>query len=429
MSMQSFALGMDNRVPDYKLRTEAGYLLRDAVNVDVTPQGTLKRRRGATLSAVTGTDTHSLWASDAGAFYADGVTLNTVHATALGIASVAVINHDSTNATISKGSRLSYSDAPEGGVYWTDGMKLERITDGVTAPIAPMLPAVLPKVTLLKWGEWDPFGPLVPGLREGLYTVLFTAIDGEGRESASTQPIQLNARVNEGEFVIQIDYAGDIDVAVYVSEEGGTSPRFVGVITTGGQLLINTQPDGRECPTYGMLPLPAGQIVRSFSGRTIVASGSILYYSEPYAPGLYMADSGFIPFPSRITIVEPVQGASQGLYVVSDNTYWLAGDFTQTNLTTSLPYGAVEGTSVIRYDQNIAHWMSVRGLVAAATGGDIKNLQEAHIAVSSAVTGATVVMDRNGVKQAVTSLFGSSPHQQAMASSYMDAEIINGATV
>ena len=57
-----FPLGMDNRAPDFKLGLPegAGHLLRDALNVDVTAQGSLKTRAGYAL-AEQGLDCHSGW--------------------------------------------------------------------------------------------------------------------------------------------------------------------------------------------------------------------------------------------------------------------------------------------------------------------------------------------------------------------------------
>lgn len=68
-SIGPFPLGMDNRAPDFKLALleGAGHLLRDALNVDVTSQGTLKSRSGYTLSEQ-GVDCHSAWAPIGGAF-------------------------------------------------------------------------------------------------------------------------------------------------------------------------------------------------------------------------------------------------------------------------------------------------------------------------------------------------------------------------
>lgn len=62
-SIGPFPLGMDNRAPDFKLALPegAGHLLRDAVNVDVTQQGTIKTRDGFSL-AESGIDCHSAWA-------------------------------------------------------------------------------------------------------------------------------------------------------------------------------------------------------------------------------------------------------------------------------------------------------------------------------------------------------------------------------
>lgn len=58
-----FPVGADNRTPDFKLKLPdgTGHLLRDALNVDVTAQGTAKTRAGYAL-AQAGNDCHSLWA-------------------------------------------------------------------------------------------------------------------------------------------------------------------------------------------------------------------------------------------------------------------------------------------------------------------------------------------------------------------------------
>lgn len=64
-----FPLGMDNRAPDFKLKLpeEAGHLLRDALNVDVTAQGSVKTRAGYAL-AESGLDCHSAWSPVDGAY-------------------------------------------------------------------------------------------------------------------------------------------------------------------------------------------------------------------------------------------------------------------------------------------------------------------------------------------------------------------------
>lgn len=64
-----FPVGMDNRAPDFDLALpqDAGHRLRDALNVDVTTEGSIKTRAGYTR-VVAGDDVHSLWAPLEGGF-------------------------------------------------------------------------------------------------------------------------------------------------------------------------------------------------------------------------------------------------------------------------------------------------------------------------------------------------------------------------
>lgn len=64
-----FPAGMTNRAPDFalKLPMGAGHLLRDALNVDITTEGSVKTRKGYTR-ALAAADGHSLWAPPSGAY-------------------------------------------------------------------------------------------------------------------------------------------------------------------------------------------------------------------------------------------------------------------------------------------------------------------------------------------------------------------------
>ena len=64
-----FPAGMTNRAPDFalKLPMGAGHLLRDALNVDVTAEGSVKTRKGYT-QALAAADGHSLWSPPSGAY-------------------------------------------------------------------------------------------------------------------------------------------------------------------------------------------------------------------------------------------------------------------------------------------------------------------------------------------------------------------------
>ena len=105
---------MDNRAPDFKLELPdgAGHLLRDALNVDVTTQGTVKTRAGYELIQA-GNDCHSLWAPLEGgyALYVDDGNLYRI---------------DTTKALIASGfgnaTPVRYAQVYE-AVYFTDGLR------------------------------------------------------------------------------------------------------------------------------------------------------------------------------------------------------------------------------------------------------------------------------------------------------------------
>ena len=106
---------MDNRAPDYKmaLPDEAGHLLRDALNVDVTAQGTVKTRAGYAL-AQAGNDCHSLWSPVEGdyALYVDDGDLYRI---------------DTAKALVASGfgnaTPVRYTQVYE-AVYFTDGLRV-----------------------------------------------------------------------------------------------------------------------------------------------------------------------------------------------------------------------------------------------------------------------------------------------------------------
>lgn len=113
-SIGPFPLGMDNRAPDYKLSLpDGGHLLRDALNVDVTAQGTVKTRAGYAL-AQAGNDCHSLWSPVEGdyALYVDDGDLYRI---------------DTAKSLVASGfgnaTPVRYTQVYE-AVYFTDGLRV-----------------------------------------------------------------------------------------------------------------------------------------------------------------------------------------------------------------------------------------------------------------------------------------------------------------
>lgn len=373
-------VGINNRLPDHQLAVvergrKAGDYLRNAVNVDLTAAGTLQRRKGSTL-AVPGTRCHSLWSDGEQAFYVDGTDLKrfTGEVVATGLA---------------YGRPVSFCKAPTGDVIWTDGVRLEAIGKG---PVAVPTPNPAPAVTASGGGA----------LPAGYYQVAITAVAADGRESGSTWPVQ-----------VQVQDSGRIEVSglpgtlvnIYVSPLNGDTLYLTASTTASSYIIPVMGAQGAQCPTLNLRPLPAGRFVREYHGRLMVADASGLYYSEPWAYGLYNPLRGYVPL-AGITLLEPGQ---TGVYVATaDKTFWLSGlDVDQVERVSELlPYGAVEGSAAHLGNSNDIAWFSSRGLVIGTQDGQVKNMQEENVAVGAAQAGATLYREQDGMRQLVSSLRG-----------------------
>ncbi len=294
-SIGPFPLGMDNRVPDFKLGLPrgAGHLLRDALNVDVTETGSVKTRPGFALH-LNGTDCHSLW------------------------------------APLSKEYAL-YCDA--GGLYRMD---------------------VSPQGTVSKTLITSGFGLLGP--------VRF-------------------AQVNEAVY-----FTDGVRAGSYHPTPGAT-PQWASTQATvvGDQQLA---------------PMPAGSAIAHHRARLLVAVGHALIYSEPFQPNLRDEARGFELFPAPIQCIAAVEA---GVFVVADQTYFIADGFPAQAVGAVLSYGGPAQAAGYRLDGG-AHWMSTRGMVSVSTAGEIKNIQEEHVALTAEGSAATLLREYDGMRTVIAAL-------------------------
>lgn len=392
-------VGINNRLPDHQLEVvergrKVGDYLRNAVNVDITDAGTLRRRAG-TARVVEGSDVHSLWAEDDDGYYVDGGTL-----------------YAFPRRPIRTGMPLhraaSFTKTPV-GVVWTNGVTLERITGDASVPLGLAIPNPAPRVVGQGGGS----------LPAGLYRVAITAIGPSGEESGATWPVQVQVPANGR---IAISRLPGTPVCIYASPQNGETLYRVVATSDLRYSIVGAVPLIVPIATVGLRPMPAGQIVRCFNGRLLVAVGDTLHISEPFAYGLQDPLKGFVQFQGRITVVEPVDA---GVFVCADKTYFLEGGnpADAAALREVLPYGGVEGTGGRNKQSKDVFWFSERGLVIGDERGQAKNVQEQAVAVGRAASGAQLYRDQNGVRQIVSSLFGAEA-STAAATSYMEAEII-----
>ena len=137
---------------------------------------------------------------------------------------------------------------------------------------------------------------------------------------------------------------------------------------------------------------PIGTHLASHDGRVVVAVGNALFFSEPYAPGLFNLKL-FWQLPTEIIMVISVDS---GLFVSDkDNSYFLSVtsplDFTQKKVA---PYSAHEWSiahDMIELDDlNLDSgglgivWSSPQGLCVGLPSGRMKNITKERLAYPTA---------------------------------------------
>ena len=140
---------------------------------------------------------------------------------------------------------------------------------------------------------------------------------------------------------------------------------------------------------------PVGHLVELFSGRIYIASDSVLWYTEPFAYSWVDFAQNFIPFESKVRMIEAVD---EGLWVSDSNkVYFLRGkspkEFEVTIVTS---YPAIEGTTHDVFDIDEAKavvWTSTEGICMGFSSGKFKNLTRHKLWYPDSVKGAGLEID------------------------------------
>jgi len=343
-----FPAGIDNRSEETDLATDKdGNVIaaRALVNVDIDDKGKASTRKGRT-KVYDGTNCHS-------GFYCKQfpwalfVEDNTLKA----------IRPDWNPVTIRAGltpqATVSYAEI-NGEIYWSNDYEngrisrdLEDLPFGLEGPSGPPLVAVVTDQGGLAagryqvsatWQTTDSLGnPFEESGAPGA-TVITVPAGGGIACSAIPQPTDARATL----------------VNLYVSEPDGDELRRGYTLPVG--ITEFTIGQGRRLNTLNTMlasPMPPGQIVRGYNGRSVVACEKYLRHSVPLHFGLTRLRMDFEQEPARITMAEPVGAADiAGIFVSSANRIWfLAGNFSPERA--HIPrrrvhdFGAVFGTSCV----------------------------------------------------------------------------------
>ena len=405
MKIGPWPRGMDNRRADHDLNSmDAGMPLavRNAVNVDFSANGKVRRRKGSTPVYV-GIGTSHGFSCPAGCFFAEGGMLKRFNS-----------DNSSTPLCALAGSRITYHYL-HGVVYLSDGLAAKKIVDGVVG----------------NWGMAVPGDVTLHGIpgdySAGVYLGAVSFVDAAGVESGASRIATVSLDANCGVVFSNLPATTDpqaLFLRLYLSTPNGAELYHIADVAIGTpSYAINTgrYDDGNILDLAHVYPPPAGDIIRSYKGRMYVASGPYVSYSDPFEPDHFRVDNT-LQFPGDVQVMEPVEN---GIFFATDkNTFFYGGvpdDGFQ--VADALPYGAIFGTGITLPDQEGVMWQSQRGLIMGANDGSVKNLQEENVATESGTSGAMLVRRQDGIKQAIAVI--NNPQASSLsASSFIEAEII-----
>ena len=387
--------GMNNRQ-----RAEAlpdGYV-RNAVNVDFDNQGNLRLRNGNT-QLYSGSGCHSF---DLRYFVESG--------------DLKRLESDNTATTVKStvGDSAMLFTQVGGIIYYGNETTTGRIVNGVSRNNGAQTPIKNPDCLAVVSG----------GMFAGDYQVTMTWIDDLGEESGALAGKRLTVAEGGGIFVDNFPTPpGNIDkLALYVTSVNGEEFYLYGEYpATTGQVNITKSINSIPLRTqFCYVPEFKNQALQAHYGRIYWADGNLLRFTLPQRYGLTKANH-FLPLDSQVAVIASIPNA---LYVATLNkTYRI------TNLdgegfpvrTEIKPYGAVPGS--LAYDSNTtnAFWHSDKGFVTATDEG-VGELTYAMIAASLFTWGASLVVERDGVKMLVGRFKGGTASNQ-LDSEYRSNEI------
>lgn len=374
-----FSAGVNNRLEPTQLAVArengGGAFLYSGVNVNINARGRLKRRDGYTLR-LAAHQAHSLWGDGLDGYAVVDGELTYLQSGAGGLVGLPLV------ADLPP-LPVSFARAPDGWVYWSNGVSIGRLKGPVARSLITPRPALVPQVAAA-----------AGGLPPGRYQVAFTA-DGPDGESPSTVPQVVDLPAGGG-----IDITGaPAGVRTYVTGPNGAV--FNEVPTAAILSLTNT---GAPCRTLLMGELPAGNLLAVHGGCLLSASGPHLFVSEPYYYGLHHPTRGYLSFPAPITVVQPCE---DGVFLCADRTYWLADPILDTTASTVLPFGGLRGSSGFNPDTQQAFWQSPEGVVVAGPGGQVSAVQQQNLVFGAAAAGASLFRQVDGARHLIAARLGA----------------------
>lgn len=357
--------------------------VRDAVNVNLTPEGAAELRPG--LRQVSAQPYGNVWQSPLhsdtfGTLLGQWVRIfpDTWDCEPLAVIGEGDVSHELLNNSVCV--------ATPAGIFTFNGSTASLLT--IETPAAPFVMTAdgsLPSGT---------YGVAVAWLRGAI-------------ESATSATAFVDVAPNGGlEITLPMCFDNTVTGArLYLTHADGGELALEGDYPLGSAIQVMVPPKlGRPSQFRHLAPMPTGKYLKYWRGRLLVAKANVLRFSEPLAYHLHNERHAFVQLPQRITFVEAVDG---GIWVGQvDHVVFLQGDSPDgMQVIRRASAAPVPGSSMLvtpdimgsnsaPSGELTAVWLAANGYVGGTAQGQ---LIQPHAGVLRGITGragTSVVLDR-----------------------------------
>ena len=386
------ALEADSLGPySYKYRIA----LREAVNVDLTLTGGVRRRDGYSL--VSSGRVTSLWADSRvpfGLCVRDGYLCCVSEQGAF------------TQLTTVTNEQVCYAYV-NGEVLWSDGVRCGRVKPDGTwnywgLPVPPK-----PSVTV---GSGD--------LTEGRYRIAVTCVTADGRESGCLGFVEVDVVKGQNIVVAGVPTIGRLDITgfyVYCSLPFGEQlylSRKLDLGLGGCEIKAGDLKRGRELSTLFLAPPTGAAFIRVDYGRVFIAANNYVLFSEPLNYELFNVAYNTIAFDSLVTGIECT---GDGWYIGTEKgVYFLQGTDPMQFKVIRLDYAGVVPGTMIRLErkyvvdkgQVVTCWLGTNGVFyQGVSGGQVTPMAAGRFKAGRFSVGTTLTRQLRGSRSVVFTLW------------------------
>lgn len=258
---------------------------------------------------------------------------------------------------------------------------------------------------VLQWGMDDAMASLTVidgGMPAGVYRIAVVGIAADGLASGST-PLIVSLDAGKGLQVESTIPDGADRLALYATVANGDTLYYQQDGTGPFTLLQEPRSDTARLMTENLTAPPLGDQVIAHNAQLLIVRGSVLHYTEPFMPHHTSRFKNFIAFAAPISVVVSLDSV---IYVCADKTYAIRG--LGTSEQSAIPvfdFGAVKGTG-LRLSDKKAAWLTRYGQAFADESGAVTLPTKTKYAPPLSTHGTSSHVESDGLSLVVNTLRG-----------------------